>query len=228
MKAYPLRGFRQNLKPETIFVPRCNISLGISSLWMKEGQWTTNGFWRPCTSWNRYNEAKATPHNSAARQALSFPPSAACRFLDLPPVNLRNLHLHLTKNPFAGRPPHLCGVAIKKRSSCELRNIPDVPSAYAFSPAAQAGRRPARIFCRPLAIRDRGHDIRSSTRNPFMNLWVKASVNSYPRISVPNERFHYTERAPACQCRNQNFVQNRTKGAAPSKRGAAPQFIFNR
>ena len=41
---------------------------------------------------------------------MSFPPSAACEFLDLPPVNLRNLHLHLTKNPFAGRLPHLCGV----------------------------------------------------------------------------------------------------------------------
>ena len=55
---------------------------------------------------------KAPPHNSAARLALSFPPSAACRFLDLPPVNLRNLHLHLTKNPFASRPPHLCGVTL--------------------------------------------------------------------------------------------------------------------
>lgn len=42
-----------------------------------------------------------------------FPPSAACRFLDLPPVNLRNLHLHLTKNPFAGQPPHLCGVTLR-------------------------------------------------------------------------------------------------------------------
>ena len=41
---------------------------------------------------------------------MSFPPSAACKFLDLHPVNLRNLHLHLTKNPFASRPPHLCGV----------------------------------------------------------------------------------------------------------------------
>ena len=59
-------------------------------------------------------KSKATPHNSAARPAMSFPPSAACKFLDLPPVNLRNLHLHLTKNPFAGRPPHLCGVALKK------------------------------------------------------------------------------------------------------------------
>lgn len=47
------------------------------------------------------------------RLALSFPPSAACRFLDLPPVNLRNLHLHLTKNPFAGQPPHLCGVTLR-------------------------------------------------------------------------------------------------------------------
>ena len=55
---------------------------------------------------------KAPPHNSAARLAMPFPPSAACKFLDLPPVNLRNLHLHLTKNPFASRPPHLCGVTL--------------------------------------------------------------------------------------------------------------------
>ena len=54
--------------------------------------------------------SKAPPHNSAARLPMSFPPSAACKFLDLPPVNLRNLHLHLTKNPFVSRPPHLCGV----------------------------------------------------------------------------------------------------------------------
>ena len=60
-------------------------------------------------------QIKAAPHNSAARLATSFPPSAACKFLDLPPVNLRNLHLHLTKNPFAGRPPHLCGVALRGR-----------------------------------------------------------------------------------------------------------------
>ena len=43
------------------------------------------------------NSIKAPPHNSAARLAMPFPPSAACKFLDLPPVNLRNLHLHLTK-----------------------------------------------------------------------------------------------------------------------------------
>ena len=55
---------------------------------------------------------KAPPHNSAARLAMSFPPSAACKFLDLHPVNLRNLHLHLTKNPFASRPPHLRGVTL--------------------------------------------------------------------------------------------------------------------
>ena len=54
----------------------------------------------------------APPHNSAARRPMSFPPSAACKFLDLPPVNLRNLHLHLTKNPFVSRPPHLCGVTL--------------------------------------------------------------------------------------------------------------------
>ena len=54
----------------------------------------------------------APPHNSAARLPMSFPPSAACKFLDLPPVNLRNLHLHLTKNPFVSRLPHLCGVTL--------------------------------------------------------------------------------------------------------------------
>ena len=58
------------------------------------------------------DEVKVTLHNSAARLAMSFPPSAACKFLDLPPVNLRNLHLHLTKNPFPSRPPHLCGVTL--------------------------------------------------------------------------------------------------------------------
>ena len=52
---------------------------------------------------------------------MSFPPSAACKFLDLPPVNLRNLHLHLTKNPFASRPPHLCGVTLNKTDSQDLK-----------------------------------------------------------------------------------------------------------
>ena len=51
---------------------------------------------------------KATLHNSAARRAMSFPPSVACKFLDLLPVNL-------TKNPFASRPPHLCGVTLTLR-----------------------------------------------------------------------------------------------------------------
>jgi len=69
---------------------------------------------------------KAPPHNSAARRAMSFPPSAACRFLDLPPVNLQNLHLHLTKNPFAGRPPHLCGVALKQ-NACFYFNMTRTP-----------------------------------------------------------------------------------------------------
>ena len=58
-------------------------------------------------------QVKATPHNSSAALAMPFSPSAACRFLDLPPVNLRNLQLHLTKNSFATAPTHLCGVALK-------------------------------------------------------------------------------------------------------------------
>ena len=62
--------------------------------------------------WELLCNTKATPHNLAARRAMSFPPSVACRFFDLHPVNLQNLHLHLTKNPFASRPPHLCGVTL--------------------------------------------------------------------------------------------------------------------
>ena len=56
---------------------------------------------------------EAAPPNSAARPAMPFPPSAACRFLDLPPANLRNLHLHRTKNPFASQPPLLCGIPLR-------------------------------------------------------------------------------------------------------------------
>ena len=43
--------------------------------------------------------------HSAAALAMPFPPSAACRNLDLPPVNLRFLQLHLTKNTYAIAPP---------------------------------------------------------------------------------------------------------------------------
>ncbi len=92
---------------------------------------------------------KAPPHNSAARLAMPFPPSAACKFLDLPPVNLRNLHLHLTKNPFASRPPHLCGVTLKtyainqaawectrRRGQGGRSESPLVASAEAISPCS--------------------------------------------------------------------------------------------
>ena len=69
------------------------------------------------------DEVKVTLHNSAARLAMSFPPSAACKFLDLHPVNLRNLHLHLTKNPFASRPPHLCGVTLIVSAEAEMLRL---------------------------------------------------------------------------------------------------------
>ena len=86
------------------------------------------------------DEVKVTPHNSAARLAMSFPPSAACKFLDLHPVNLRNLHLHLTKNPFASRPPHLCGVTLilfgkvsdfPAKQSCPLLLLVSIPPNWA-------------------------------------------------------------------------------------------------
>ena len=55
---------------------------------------------------------KALPHNSSAALAMPFLPSASCRNLDLPPVNLRFLQSHLTKNAFAIAPTHLCGIAL--------------------------------------------------------------------------------------------------------------------
>ena len=61
---------------------------------------------------------KATPHNSAARRAMSFPASAARKFRRVTGGKSRNFRLHLTKNPFAGRPPHLCGVALHAWIAC--------------------------------------------------------------------------------------------------------------
>ena len=56
---------------------------------------------------------KAIPHNSAAALAMHFPPSAACKTLDLPPVNLRVLPLHQTKNAPVIALPHWGGIAFK-------------------------------------------------------------------------------------------------------------------
>ena len=50
---------------------------------------------------------------------MPFLPSASCRNLDLPPVNLRFLQSHLTKNAFAIAPTHLCGIALRE---CDQRN----------------------------------------------------------------------------------------------------------
>ena len=80
-----------------------------------KGRSPSGGFaialWKP--SPDRFS--KAIPHNSLAAEAMPFPPSAACRFFDLPPVNLQNLPLHLTKNSFASAPTHLCGIALTIR-----------------------------------------------------------------------------------------------------------------
>ena len=77
---------------------------------------------------------------------MSFPPSAACKFLDLPPVNLRNLHLHLTKNPFAGRPPHLCGVALTKSPLCLRRVCRAVKGGLAAQGSDRQKSSPAALF----------------------------------------------------------------------------------
>ena len=68
----------------------------------------------------------AIPHNSAARCAVPFPSSSSCKNLDLPPVNLRFLQANLTKNSLAHRPPHLCGIALRKKravSSCDPASL---------------------------------------------------------------------------------------------------------
>ena len=67
------------------------------------------------------NEWKALPHNSSAALAMPFLPSASCRNLDLPPVNLRFLQSHLTKNAFAIAPTHLCGIALRQRRTIRRR-----------------------------------------------------------------------------------------------------------
>jgi hypothetical protein len=77
-------------------------------------------------------ECKALPHNSSAALAMPFLPSASCRNLDLPPVNLRFLQSHLTKNAFAIAPIHLCGIAVNllgvrftERQKCDKINHTD-------------------------------------------------------------------------------------------------------
>ena len=66
----------------------------------------------PCYVHCKRPRVKALPHNSSAALAMPFLPSASCRNLDLPPVNLRFLQSHLTKNAFAIAPTHLCGIAL--------------------------------------------------------------------------------------------------------------------
>ena len=55
--------------------------------------------------------SKAIPHHLAAALTMYFPLSVACKILDLPPVNLRILPLHL-KKALVIAPPHLCGIAL--------------------------------------------------------------------------------------------------------------------
>ena len=80
---------------------------------------------------------------------MSFPPSASCKFLDLPPVNLRNLHLHLTKNPFASRPPHLCGVTLEVRIP-KIWRLPIKVKPGRGNRRGQGGDRGLRPFPLPL------------------------------------------------------------------------------
>ncbi len=67
---------------------------------------------------------------------MPFPPFAACRFFDLPPVNLQNLPLHLTKNSFASAPTHLCGIALETRQESQLEGLSSV-SLRLTAPSAE-------------------------------------------------------------------------------------------
>ena len=63
---------------------------------------------------------------------MPFPPSAACRLLDLPPVNLQNLQLHLTKNAFATAPTHLCGIAFSFNVAFQCKRYKGLVGASAI------------------------------------------------------------------------------------------------
>ena len=67
--------------------------------------------------------------NELAAPAMPFLPSAACRFFDLPPVNLQNLPLNLTKNSFASAPTHLCGIALNGADSVPRARSAPFPAA---------------------------------------------------------------------------------------------------
>ena len=51
------------------------------------------------------------PHNIAQRLTDAFTPSAACSFLDVPPVRLRNLQFASDANPSRHPSRELCGIA---------------------------------------------------------------------------------------------------------------------
>ena len=72
---------------------------------------------------------------------MPFLPSASCRNLDLPPVNLRFLQSHLTKNAFAIAPTHLCGIALKHEIGAAK---PKLDSSYLIATSKYNSRPPPR------------------------------------------------------------------------------------
>ena len=54
---------------------------------------------------------KAIPHNAAQGLTDAFVLSAACSFLDVPPVRLRNLQFASDANPSRHPSRELCGIA---------------------------------------------------------------------------------------------------------------------
>ena len=91
---------------------------------------------------------------------MPFPPSAACRFFDIPPVNLQNLPLHLTKNSFASAPTHLCGIAFTKR----FRLCGGEAGAFRSPPPPLRCDYPATMWWPTLA--GRGGSVSRRDRNP--------------------------------------------------------------
>ena len=93
-----------------------------------------------------------------------------------------------------------------KKEHPKMLYIPRVPSISAFSPASQAGRRPTAAYLSSPG-ENRGLDICIPTRNPFLNLWVKAQTNAHPRI-LPYPGQH-------C-CRQLNYMRFRAECQYPA------------
>ena len=151
------------------------------------------------------NKIKALPHNSSAALAMPFLPSASCRNLDLPPVNLRFLQSHLTKNAFAIAPTHLCGIALTKSSLAAPRIV-----QYGSTKGRKENRERKRTAPRYQEWREsNGKSIRALLRD-------KRSQENHRMIEQP----HGNTRSVCCQRQTlfyKRFEKTRMRQCLPMK-----------